>query len=335
MEVVGDAPVFVAALTTDRPSIHVAAQDADRMLFIFVEMRQRTLEISADSETYRLADGNDVDCRLTLEWRVTDAEQFWNGSKDPVASLRARVVATTREYFTGLTSDRLLEDASHVERGLVDRIFDRALTLVKNGLETHVHQHATVPGVKIDRVSVLIEPSTELTDHLRRLRDKVFGEGGILDRSKTDRLLEVDQTYAPYKVRDVARFLDMRLLENFYSRPWQEAMDALAVAFETRKAELQPKDRLTTIEDALERAQRAELEDVYILELKDKYADALKESLNGPDTRSAISDQAFLATLLGPPTQPTAQVGFNASVPRINEDPDRNQGDSPHGEHGG
>jgi hypothetical protein len=308
MEVVGDAPVFVAGLTTDRPSIHVSAQDADRMLFIFVEMRRRALDVSAAAGTYRLADGDDVDCRLALEWRVEDAESFWKGSGDPVATLRARVIGTAREYLAGLTSERLLDDPSHVERGLADRIFDRAITIIRNGLETHVLQHASVPGVKIEGVSVVIESSELLTEHLRRLRDRFYGPGGLIDRRKIDRLLELDQTYAPYRLRDVARFLDMRLLENFYSKPWQEAMDELAAAFEAKKTEFRPKDRLTTIEEALDRAKKAGLDHDDITLLKEKFAEALLESLDRPDTRSAVSDQAFLTAVLGPP-QPTAQIG--------------------------
>ena len=77
---------------------------------------------------------------------------------------------------------------------------------------------------------------------------------------------------------------------------------------------LLPKDKLTAIEDAPARAQRAELDQVYILDLKDKYAAALEASLQGPDTRSAVSDQTFLLSVLGPPSQPTAHVTSSTSA---------------------
>jgi hypothetical protein len=201
-----------------------------------------------------------------------------------------------------------------VERDLADSIFDRTITLIKNGVETQVYQHATLPGAKIEGVSAIIEPSTSLIEHLQRLRERIYGPGGLAERGKVDRLLDLDRTYAPHKVRDVARFLGMNLLENFYSRPWQEAMNELAAVFEAKKAEFRPKDRLTVIEDALARAQRMDLEKEYIDDLKDKYAEALFDALDRTDTRSAVSDQTFLNTVLGPPPR-TAQIDADTSPP--------------------
>ncbi len=314
IEIVGDAPVFVAPLTVERPSIHVPAQDADRMLFIFVEMRPRPLDVAAASGTYRLADGDEVGCRVALEWRVADAEAFWKSAADPVAALRGKVIDTVRRFFGTLTTTGLLEDKVQVERDLADSIFDRTITLIKSGVETQVYQHATLPGAKIEGVSAIIEPSTSLIEHLQRLRERIYGPGGLAERGKVDRLLDLDRTYAPHKVRDVARFLGMNLLENFYSRPWQEAMNELAAVFEAKKAEFRPKDRLTVIEDALARAQRMGLEKEYIDDLKDKYAEALFDALDRTDTRSAVSDQTFLNTVLGPPPR-TAQIGADTSPP--------------------
>lgn len=297
IEVVGDAPVFVAALTVERPLIHVPAQDADRLLFIFVEMRPRPLDLSPAPVTYRLADGNNVDCRLSLEWRVSDAEAFWRSAADPVAALRSRVIETVKQHFGTVTSEDLIEDLAHVERSLSDRIIDRGITIIKNGLETPVYQHTTVPGVRIDAVRADIKPVEEW-------------ESGPGLRRRKDRLLELDRTYAPHKVRDVACFLGRQLLENFYYRPWQEAMNELATAFEAKKAEFL-KDRLIIIEDSIKRAQAMEVDETYIKQLKDIYGEALCDGLDRTDIHSTISDQTFLLAVLGPP-QPTARLGAGA-----------------------
>jgi hypothetical protein len=303
MEVVGGTPVFVATLTMERPYIHVPAQEADRMLFISVEMRPQPLDVAAASGTYRLADGTEVRCEIGIEWRVADAEAFWKGSVDPVVALRLRVIEAARRFLGSQTASALLSDKVDLERELVASIADRTITIIKLGVETHVQGHATVPGTKIQAVSAVIEPSKSLSEHLIRVAEKFIERGGLADRLKINQLLEHDQTYSPYSVSSVARALGMHLLENFYTQPYPEAMRALADAFEAKKAELRPDESLKAMAKTLERAKEMGLDKTFIQSISVKIGEKLLDSLDRPDTPSPVSNQTFLQALVGPTTQ--------------------------------
>lgn len=302
LEVLGDQPTLYSVLADSRHSLDLTARNADSLLFVFVKMRPLSLAVLSPQSGYRLGDGNHIDAELQLTYQVTDAEIFWSGSQDPIATLDAVVQDAAKDFFLTKSSNDLIVAPGDLKHSLERHVQDvePGIVVVKNGLERSIKGVHGIPGLGINQVSADIKLSKSLQEHLGRLHQRVFEPGGIADRRKIDYLIDKDATYAPYPLRDVIKMIDIGLLEDFYTRPWPAAMRLLA-----NKIAEQKEEYFQTIVDResrrheilLKKAHDWGLDQTDLDELKGKAAQKLLDLADREDDGRPITDVQFIAEI--------------------------------------
>lgn len=156
-----------------------------------------------------------------------------------------------------------------------------------------------------------------LHDHLRRIHERLYGEGGLAERLKIDQIIDSDVTFAPYKLRTVIGALDMRLLENFYAMKWSDAMRKVTEKVAEKKQEYMTSveqkelDRMVELKD---RAERLGLEDEDVLDLKSKLAKRLLSMAESDSSTHGLSDSEYLKAII--PLSPELMLESDSKKPK-------------------
>ncbi|MCP3686360.1 MAG: hypothetical protein GY861_27265 [bacterium] len=311
MELLGNQPNISTVLTDPRVTISPKTNDANRLLFIFVEMKPHILKVASPQEKYRLGDGHQIGGTFDLTYQVADAEEFWRGAKDPIAVLEAAVVNEAKNYFLSITSHYLVSSPADLKKTLEQHIQDTEIKIVKSNLEDSIREKCLISGIEIIKVHANVQLSEELSEHLKRIHDRIYGQDGTLDkrysqkmvsdhRRSIDEMIDRDTTFLPHKLRNVTMMLDTGLLENFYTMEWSDAMrkvhDELSKQKNAYLAE-QKTAKINDYRDRLKIAQEAQLDEVHILDLKDKLAKELTEDKE--DSSQLFSNNHFLQLAIG------------------------------------
>ena len=304
MEIRGNQPNIYAVLAKHNHSISLTSRDADKLLFIFIEMRPQTLKVETPKEGYHLGDGHRINATLTLSYQVYDAEVFWKGGKDQLADLEMAVTDAAKNFFLNITSNYLINSPAELKQSLEQHLQKTEIVIIKNNLEDNISENCNIPGIKLLKVKADVFLSDSLRQHLQRMHARLYGDGGFADRRKIDQLINCDDTYRPYGLRQVIMALDIRLLENFYKMTWSDAMGKVT----ERLAERKEKDissvddkEINNMQKIIDAAQSLGLDEMAVTDIKDKIHKKLMDITDRTSEVNLPSDEEYLRRIAGPP----------------------------------
>lgn len=302
MEMLGDQPNIYGVLSDPKMTINPKSTDANRLLFIFVNIKPGALRVPSPEEGYQLGDGHHISTTFDITYRITDVRKFWSCAQDPIAALETSIVNEARNYFLNVTSDYLVKAPADLKQTLeshidaeINRVKKTLEESIKNNLKDNDSGNSLISGIEIIKVNTVVQLSDTLNNLLKKMHERFFGDGGIIDRSSVDKRIDEDKTFAPYGLRSVIMSLDTGLLENFYSMNWSDAMREVHNELSLQKKSYLEKQNKTLIDEYQNRltiAKEQELDETHILELKDKLADLLMQ--DPADTFQKTSNNQFL-----------------------------------------
>lgn len=295
----GEQPNELIFLPEERQSIDPPIRDVGKLIFLFLSVKPQQLKLSSPVGGYRLADGQEVRVDLDLTVQVTNAKDFWLAAKDPVALLESMVINEVRSYFLQVESRNLIDKPLSPEQQGVEF----PMREVVQRLERMICGVA-LPGVQIKHTFAQVTLSDQLKAFLKRQLDTLLNPAGLLDRKQIDERIANDHVFSAFKLRDVIMALDTRLLENFYSMPYGDAMYAfhekLADA-KVRLVEERWKNKIAKLIEAIDTAIKTDLDEMQISVLKDKLADELQKAADDIKQTEVPSTEEFIHNQLKVP----------------------------------
>jgi len=288
----GEQPSEFIFLPEDRQSIEPSIRDVGKLVFVFLSAKPQQLKLPSPIGGYRLADGQEVKVDLELTVQITNAKDFWLAAKDPVALLESMAINYTQRYFLQVESRNLI---------------DKPLTFEQQGIEFPMREIVqrletkicgiTLSGIQIKHTFAQITLSEQLKAFLKRQLDNLLNPAGLLDRKQIDERIANDHVFSAFKLRDVIMSLDTRLLENFYSMSYGDAMYAFHEKLADAKAkfvEERWKDKIAKLVETIETAINANLDEIHIVNLKDKLADELHKAVDDIKQTEVPSNEEFI-----------------------------------------
>ena len=304
MEIRGDQPNIFTVLKDPKHSINPTSRDADKLLFIFIEMRPHSLKVETPAEGYHLGDGHRINSTLTITYQVVDAEDFWKGGRDQLAEFETTATDAAKNFFLNITSNYLINSPAELKQSLEQHIRETGIKVVKNNLEESIWRNCEIAGIKLVKVNADVYLSDSLREHLQRMHNRLYGEGGAVERRNIDQIIDSDTTFAPYGLRTVIMTLDMRLLENFYTMKWSDAMRKVTEKLADKKEEYLrsvEEMEITKMRKIIATAQEVGLDEMDVKDLKTKLADKLMKIA----VRSSVqlpSDSEYLKLTISSPS---------------------------------
>jgi hypothetical protein len=290
----GDQPSIFTVLDAPGKEINPVYGSADKLLFVFVNMKSHILRIESPIGGYRLADDQQIGAAFQVGYRISDAGLFWKTANDPLDEFESTVIQEARDYFTRITSNYLVSFPFDSKRALEQHL-DVQLNVVKGELEDSIRR-SSFPGITIEKIYADITLSQELKDFWRTPRTR-----GLVDLQITR-----DQTFSPYSLREVIRVIDRGLLENFYSMPWSDAMYKVHERLTEVKREYleqreqQKNAKITKLQRSIQIAIDSRLDETSILRLKAQLEDELMQIVADVQPYSP-SNNEFLQHLIDSP----------------------------------
>lgn len=288
----GEQPNELIFLPEDRQSIDPPIRDVGKLVFVFVSVKPQQLKLPSPVGGYRLADGQEVKVDLELTIQVTNAKDFWSAAKDAVALLESMVINETRCYFLQVDSRNLLDQPLAPEQQETEFPMYR----IVQRLETKICE-VSLPGIQIKRAFAQVTLSDQLKSFLKRQLDNLLNPAGFLDRKEADEYIENAHVFDAFKLKGVIMALDTRLMENFYSMPYSDAMFAFHEKLATAKAkfvEEQWKDKIAKLMEAIETATSVNLDEIPIAKLKDRLAEELHKVVDDVKQTEMPSYEEFI-----------------------------------------
>ncbi|HBA56099.1 MAG TPA: hypothetical protein DCZ04_17040 [Syntrophorhabdus aromaticivorans] len=316
MEIRGNIPNILTVLKDPNHSIQTTTKDVDKLLFVFIEMRPHTLVVESPANGYRLGDGHRIDAKFTVTYQIRDAKVFWSGNRDQLSEFETVITDAAKNFFLDRSSNSLIGSPADFKQALEGHILKTEISVIKNELETSIRT-CSVAGIELNRVMADVYIGDSLHDHLRRIHERLYGEGGLAERLKIDQIIDSDVTFAPYKLRTVIGALDMRLLENFYAMKWSDAMRKVTEKVAEKKQEYMTSveqkelDRMVELKD---RAERLGLEDEDVLDLKSKLAKRLLSMAESDSSTHGLSDSEYLKAII--PLSPELMLESDSKKPK-------------------
>ncbi len=310
----GDQPVIYTTLTMETQTVQLNSKKPGSYLFIFVEMRPQTLFVESPEDGFRLADGHKIGCTLRVRYQVKDAELFWDGGMDQLAELESSILNAEKNFFLKVNSNQLINEPAEIKQSLERHIKNTEIVLITNDLEKTILDKCQIDGVKVTEVQADVKLSESLESHLQRIHNRFYDEAGLIDRFKINQLIEGDTTYSPYKLRDIIMAIDVKLLENFYTMSWSDAMSRLSEKLaekieQHRSSEIIEIQKLKNIIDL---AEDIRLDEMDIKDLKDKVSEKLLEIAEGGNSiPKQLSVLEYISNIL--PSSPTNQLSSSKS----------------------
>lgn len=302
MEIRGDQPNILTVLKGSNDSIHITTKDVDKLLFIFVEMRPHTLIVDKSEDGYRLGDGHRIDAKFTVTYKIEDAKNFWMGSKDQLSEFEATITNAAKNFFLNHFSHYFIRYPADLKNRLEKHIHgtDTEIKVVKNNLEVSIYQDCTVAGIKLEKVIADVYISDSLNKYLKRIHDILYGEGGAAERLMIDQIIDNYTTF-DYPLRKVINAIDMRLIENFYTMKWSEAMRKVTEKVAEKKQEYMmsvEQKELKRMRELLDSADDLDLDPVDVEVLKTKFAKKLISIAEKTTNAHPISDKEYLKIIM-------------------------------------
>jgi hypothetical protein len=302
LKMVGDQPNLLTVLNNPNKAFNPNIRDANKLLFVFVEMKRHITQIEAPPEGYQLGDGHQISANLQVTYEVADAEDFWKGAKDPLAEFEAGIFDAAKSFFLNTTSNFLVNSPAAMKQSLERHIQETGMIVLKHDLEQSIRRNCEIAGIRVVTVNADVFLSEALRKHLQRIHDRIYGEGGTADRWKIDHLIDSDTTFSPYSLRTVIRFLDMGLLENFYTMDWSAAMrrvyDKLAEA-KAAHFQAQQDAEINRMRKLIDTAREVGLDEIEVKDLKSKLAVKMSAMADEEDRSKLPSDNEFLKLRIG------------------------------------
>jgi len=288
IEIRGEQPSVFGVLDAPNKEFNPPYGRADKLLFVFVNMKSHILRIESPVGGYRLGDDQQIGATFQLGYRVNDAGLFWKTADDPLDEFESTVVQEARGYFTRIISNYLVSFPSDSKEALEQHL-DAQLNVVKGQLEASIRR-SSFPGIAIEKIYADISLSQELKDFLHELRRRLL----------IDLQIDSNQSFSPYSLRKVIKSIDTEgLLENFYSMAWSDAMRKVYTRLnEARKEYLEAE--IVRLQRLIQIAIDSRLDETYILRLKDQLADVLMQNAGGVQAYSP-SNHEFLHQLIDSP----------------------------------
>jgi hypothetical protein len=199
----GSEPNLYATLTDNSPGLSLGERVINNLRYVFVEMRQKTLEVPPVLYDFEDVHKHQVEVTTTLEYRVVDAKTLIKDGLDAIKELRQLVSETIQSYLGNIGSGSV------------------GLAFLKESMEVHLRQTVSDTGqelgIEVEQVSVKIELSQGQVEHYKEKRDRIKNVAGLLEAIKVSGV----------SLKTIIEKLDFRLMLNFYNLPWEKAMEKL------------------------------------------------------------------------------------------------------------
>ncbi|MCI5194761.1 MAG: serine protease [Candidatus Electrothrix sp. AW5] len=288
----GTCPSIADVLTKTKIEIGDWAQtnELTNYLFIFVKIKPQLLSISSPDGEYQLGDGHKINATIDVTYRIRDIRDFWLSGDDPLALFQRTVINKATEFFFNITSQYLIRKPIDSKASLESYIHEyqqnvvSEIELIKDSLKKDIKEGCTSSGIEIIKVYADVQLNDNLNNFLKRLHEKFFGDGGVVDkisnneidalvRKQVDERINNDMTFHPYNLREVITALDIGLLENFYNLPWAEAIQKLHDEIRKKKKSYisdHKRAKIDGIKELLKIAKEEDVDNDYVEILKDK-----------------------------------------------------------------
>jgi len=301
VEVRGGEPNFYEILTPARPIINLKTSDADKYLFVLVKMDAR--DYLTNTQDFRTKDGDVCKVSFIVTYQVKDARSLVIGHIDPISHLESAIINETRNYFLTIASDHLLQ----------------YLDIVKQAAENFAQKECDsiqeAIGIRVAKIKANLQLSPQLQQLQQTMlagQHKVTEEIVSREQASTlrhdiDKRINNDITFTPYSLREVVLTLDSRMLHNFYTMSWNDAMrivhEKLAEEKQKYFTEQSEQNRLKIEEigQLIDKAKKFELDQQDIIELKDDLKERLLKQARS-DKNDSVPDSEFLQKRLGSPS---------------------------------
>ncbi len=226
LDVTHDCPIVISTLQTqqDFDRLKLRTRQVANVLFVAVSKKPKWIKIHGPKEGYQLGDGRFLSATVDLLIRIENLEDFWGASIDPIEPLVAEIHGSMQQHLSTILSDRLITIPPAPKRS--QYLYETKLRDIKDELNTKLAK-LSVTGLKIEQRRIHLYLSDTLQAWVDRQDQKIWGEWGIYDRLFVDAQIQSDDTFTGFLLRSVIMNADRRLLENFYTLPFGEAMQKL------------------------------------------------------------------------------------------------------------
>jgi hypothetical protein len=173
-------------------------------------------------------------------------------------------------------------------------------------LEESISNNCTVAGIKLQSVAADIHIGDSLYEYLKRIHVRLYGEGGAAERLKIDQIIAGDTTFKPYTLREVINAVDMRLMENFYSMKWSDAMRLVTEKVAEKRQEYMmsvDQKELNRMRELIGTADDLGLEPEDVKDLKIKLGAKLLAMADKEVESHAFSDNEYLKIVIPRPQE--------------------------------
>lgn len=322
MKIAGSQPTFAGVMTDVKQTYQPTSKDNGKLLFVAVDMKYQTLRVSGPSGGFHLKDGHSIQSDFEVVYRITDVESFWGISGDPPQVLQSHVLKAATNYFLSISSEHLIQSSYNVKQGVEEEIHGGGLDFAKTGLESNIKE-IDLSGISFIDVNATVSLSPELKEYLNRQHSKLYGADGKLDKARTrdldlterkqvDQLIDQDTTFGQWGLREVIMALDVKLLNNFYRENWNDAMQKVLEAVETRKRSIQEQQKDAEFEKLRKQMKQAKelgLGEDYMEDIRSRLADKFMDQIDDDrEDNDLPSNEKLFTKLIGSPTNVANQL---------------------------
>lgn len=313
----GIFPSIIDILTQQKPEIGsiLKTNELGQYLFVLIKIKPKLLSIPSPNGGYQLGDGHAINAALDITYQIKDVKEFWLSADDPMAMFQRAVINEARKYFFSITSEYLIRRPGDSKGDFESYIRehrnnDSETRKIKDSLEKDIKAGCASSGIEITKVYADIQLSQSLSEHLQRLHERIYKQGGIhesyyslhetaLRRKHVDEVISNDQTFHPFNLKQVIIALDIGLMENFYNQSLTEAMQKVHDEIRRKKNSYlsdHKKIKIQGIRDLIHIAKEEKFEPEDILKLQDKL---LREMTIDQEHDSPLfSDKQFLQLVM-------------------------------------
>lgn len=200
MEMRGDQPNIYGVLSDPKMTINPKSTDANRLLFIFVNIKPGVFKIAPPEEGYKLGDNHHISATFNITYRINDVKKFWNCAKDPIAIFETAITDEARNYFLGVRSNYLVKAPADTKKTLESHI-DAEIKKIKKTLEESIKNNlnddnsgdSLISGIEIIKVNAVVQLSDDLNNLLKKIHEKFLGTVGLLIKAVTMKLMHLSE----------------------------------------------------------------------------------------------------------------------------------------------
>jgi len=245
----GVHPIVTKILTHE--GINIKMSDLSNCFFALIKIKPQILHIHSPNQGYQLGDGHKIHSAVDITYRVKNTREFLLSSDDPLTMFQREIIHIIKNYFFSITSEYLIRRPGDSKGDLESytrehQINGSEIKKIKDSIEKDIKEGCSSSGIEIIKVYADVQLSQSLSEHLQMLHERIYKPIGIMKahyslqqtalyRKQVDEEINNDQTFYPFKLKDVILALNDELIKHFYDLPWADAIQKVHEEIQKKK----------------------------------------------------------------------------------------------------